>query len=65
MGGPFNPQITPIHSSVRYRNRTDKWHVFVSRQIEVGDGRRYESSRQVFATYDAALTYISVFWGNA
>lgn len=65
MGGPFNPTITPVQSRVHYDDLTDTWHVTVSRQIEVGDGVKREISRQNFATYAEALTFISVFWGNA
>lgn len=65
MDGPFNPNIMPIHSSVKYLNRIDKWTVFVSRQVKNGDGVRYENTRARFNSYLEALTFISVYWGNS
>lgn len=66
MAGPFNPDIVPIISKVHYNDETGKWVVAVSRQITNGpNGVKYERAKQQFDTYDQALTYISVFWGNA
>lgn len=64
MGGPFNPEITPIVAKIHYRSRLDKWHVTVSRQIESGGGAKYEITRQTFDTYAQVLTFISHAWGN-
>lgn len=66
MDGPFNPDIMPVISKVHYDDILGKWHVTVSRQIKTTvHGSKREIARQTFDTYDQALTFISVFWGNA
>lgn len=65
MDGPFNPNIMPVRCTIHFNDLTAKWSVTVSRQISiVHGGARREISRQTFDDYAAALSYISVFWGN-
>lgn len=65
MAGPFNPNIMPIKATYHFRNRLNKWHVTASRQLTVGDGVKYEITRQLFDDYGDALTFVSIFFGNA
>jgi hypothetical protein len=63
--GPFNPNIMPVRATTRYNDLIGKWSVTASRQLSLPSGGvRREVSRQTFDTYDQALTFISVFWGN-
>lgn len=64
MAGPFNPFITPIVCRIHYLSRDNKWAVFVSRQIQVGGGAKYENVRNTFDSLDAAVTFMSTQWGN-
>lgn len=66
MIGPFDPNIMPVTSRVRYDDVNNQWKVFASRYIaRAPSGRRYEQLRSTFDEYSEALTAISVFFGNS
>lgn len=65
MPGPFVPAIVPIVARYHYLSRVNKWHVFVSRQVEQDGGARYENTKATFETYAAAVSFVSTYWGNA
>ena len=66
MSGPFNPDITPVKATYHFISRTGKWHVKASRQIVIApDGAKREYVQQEFSDYEAALTFVSIFFGNA
>lgn len=65
MPGPFNPAIYPVRVTIHFNDLDSTWHVTMSRQVSVGSGVKREISRQTFTDYGAALTAISIFWGNS
>lgn len=62
---PFTLLITPVRATYHFNARTNKWFVKASRQVVNGDGSKREYTKQSFDDYNAALSFVSVFWGNA
>lgn len=64
--GPFNPAIMPVKAEYRYDDVQQKWIVKASRQIQNDrHGVKREITRQSFDDYEAALSFVSIFFGNA
>lgn len=64
--GPFNPAIMPVKATYIYNDILGKWMVKASRQIQNDRlGVKREVTKQSFDDYAAALTFVSVFFGNA
>jgi hypothetical protein len=63
--GPFNPDIMPVKAEYRYDDVKLKWIVKVSRLIRINvTGARREVARESFDNYGAAISFVSVFFGN-
>jgi hypothetical protein len=66
MDGPFQPNIMPCRAIIRWDDVNSLWKVTASRYLTINIlGRRYERMKTSAGSYEAILTALSFFWGNA